>query len=614
MKSIVFKFAGPGSGLNNIKIRSKLLASYLLLIMVTFFISAIAIYSLEKINKNNILQEKIVSIEKLLYESRYNNTHFTFTRDLKYFELQKKSQEAIILKLSELEQQTASGPEKEKFSRIQAKAVDYSSQTKLLMESIVAGKRLAESIKQSQLFALGDEIINRGRTAGFDVGIAEYAAYINLTIKDVRFKAEDLIARTSAVQQNDLAAPLRNMIEESERYRVGLSSSSVELVDKLIAESRDMQSNADLFTQNSIAQNKLISLTDNAAKQFYLAMDDFMQHQAVITNNTLSQARFAMIIATLAGGILATVIALLITKHITTPLNATLNIANRIAEGDLSATIVNDRKDEFGMLLHSISVMNNRLKYIITEVQSGVDNVSKASSEISTRNNDLYSRTELQSAALIQTSATLKQLTEAIKNNASNADIANKKTNEATANAEKGGVIVNKVISTMKNISSSSMKVAEITNVINGIAFQTNILALNAAVEAARAGEQGRGFAVVAGEVRTLAQRSANAAKEIETLINAAVVSIKDGSSLVTSSGEAMEEIVKSIQHIKDIIDEIATVSDEQSRGLTEINQAMSELDVTTQKNASLVEDSAVASVSLAEQAQKLNKLVSVFH
>ncbi|WP_312584683.1 methyl-accepting chemotaxis protein [Atlantibacter sp.] len=614
MKSIVFKFAGPGSGLNNIKIRSKLLASYLLLIMVTFFISAIAIYSLEKINKNNILQEKIVSIEKLLSESRYNNTHFTFTRDLKYFELQKKSQEAIILKLSELEQQTTNGPEKEKFSRIQAKAVDYSSQTKLLMESIVAGKRLAESIKQSQLFALGDEIINRGRTAGFDVGIAEYAAYINLTIKDVRFKAEDLIARTSAVQQNDLAAPLRNMIEESERYRVGLSSSSVELVDKLIAESRDMQSNADLFTQNSIAQNKLISLTDNAAKQFYLAMDDFMRHQAVITNNTLSQARFAMIIATLAGGILATVIALLITKHITTPLNATLNIANRIAEGDLSATIVNDRKDEFGMLLHSISVMNNRLKYIITEVQSGVDNVSKASSEISTRNNDLYSRTELQSAALIQTSATLKQLTEAIKNNASNADIANKKTNEATANAEKGGVIVNKVISTMKNISSSSMKVAEITNVINGIAFQTNILALNAAVEAARAGEQGRGFAVVAGEVRTLAQRSANAAKEIETLINAAVVSIKDGSSLVTSSGEAMEEIVKSIQHIKDIIDEIATVSDEQSRGLTEINQAMSELDVTTQKNASLVEDSAVASVSLAEQAQKLNKLVSVFH
>ncbi|WP_312073537.1 methyl-accepting chemotaxis protein [Atlantibacter sp.] len=614
MKSIVFKFAGPGSGLNNIKIRSKLLASYLLLIMVTFFISAIAIYSLEKINKNNILQEKIVSIEKLLSESRYNNTHFTFTRDLKYFELQKKSQEAIILKLSELEQQTTNGPEKEKFSLIQAKAVDYSSQTKLLMESIVAGKRLAESIKQSQLFALGDEIINRGRTAGFDVGIAEYAAYINLTIKDVRFKAEDLIARTSAVQQNDLAAPLRNMIEESERYRVGLSSSSVELVDKLIAESRDMQSNADLFTQNSIAQNKLISLTDNAAKQFYLAMDDFMQHQAVITNNTLSQARFAMIIATLAGGILATVIALLITKHITTPLSATLNIANRIAEGDLSATIVNDRKDEFGMLLHSISVMNNRLKYIITEVQSGVDNVSKASSEISTRNNDLYSRTELQSAALIQTSATLKQLTEAIKNNASNADIANKKTNEATANAEKGGVIVNKVISTMKNISSSSMKVAEITNVINGIAFQTNILALNAAVEAARAGEQGRGFAVVAGEVRTLAQRSANAAKEIETLINAAVVSIKDGSSLVTSSGEAMEEIVKSIQHIKDIIDEIATVSDEQSRGLTEINQAMSELDVTTQKNASLVEDSAVASVSLAEQAQKLNKLVSVFH
>lgn len=614
MKSIVFKFAGPGSGLNNIKIRSKLLASYLLLIMVTFFISAIAIYSLEKINKNNILQEKIVSIEKLLSESRYNNTHFTFTRDLKYFELQKKSQEAIILKLSELEQQTTNGPEKEKFSLIQAKAVDYSSQTKLLMESIVAGKRLAESIKQSQLFALGDEIINRGRTAGFDVGIAEYAAYINLTIKDVRFKAEDLIARTSAVQQNDLAAPLRNMIEESERYRVGLSSSSVELVDKLIAESRDMQSNADLFTQNSIAQNKLISLTDNAAKQFYLAMDDFMQHQAVITNNTLSQARFAMIIATLAGGILATVIALLITKHITTPLNATLNIANRIAEGDLSATIVNDRKDEFGMLLHSISVMNNRLKYIITEVQSGVDNVSKASSEISTRNNDLYSRTELQSAALIQTSATLKQLTEAIRNNASNADIANKKTNEATANAEKGGVIVNKVISTMKNISSSSMKVAEITNVINGIAFQTNILALNAAVEAARAGEQGRGFAVVAGEVRTLAQRSANAAKEIETLINAAVVSIKDGSSLVTSSGEAMEEIVKSIQHIKDIIDEIATVSDEQSRGLTEINQAMSELDVTTQKNASLVEDSAVASVSLAEQAQKLNKLVSVFH
>ncbi|WP_246875724.1 methyl-accepting chemotaxis protein, partial [Pantoea ananatis] len=226
---------------------------------------------------------------------------------------------------------------------------------------------------------------------------------------------------------------------------------------------------------------------------------------------------------------------------------------------------------------------------------------------------DLSSRTEQQSAAVVETAASMEELTSTVKQNAENAHHASQLATEASHNASRGGEIISDVISTMGGISQSSGKIGEIISVINGIAFQTNILALNAAVEAARAGEQGRGFAVVAGEVRNLAQRSSLAAKEIEALISESLSRVSNGTGLVNRAGVTMEDIVKSVTQVRDIMGEIAAASDEQNRGITQIAQAMTEMDTTTQQNAALVEESSAAASSLEDQAHELEKTVAVF-
>ncbi|CBA33705.1 Methyl-accepting chemotaxis protein II [Cronobacter turicensis z3032] len=302
------------------------------------------------------------------------------------------------------------------------------------------------------------------------------------------------------------------------------------------------------------------------------------------------------------------------TRNITRPLRETLDVANRIAQGDLTVTVSSLRRDEPGLLMQAVGTMNDSLKSIITRVRHGVDNVSRASSEIAAGNIDLSSRTEEQSAAVVQTAASMEELTSTVKETAGNAQQASQLAAQASSNADRGGKVVNEVVETMRNIQASSGKIADIISVINGIAFQTNILALNAAVEAARAGEQGRGFAVVAGEVRTLASRSATAAKEIGALITEANQRVENGAQLVASAGEAMEDIVGSVAQVREIMDEIARACTEQSRGIAQIGQAMSEMDTTTQQNAALVEESSAAASSLEEQARELEQMVAIFN
>jgi len=306
-------------------------------------------------------------------------------------------------------------------------------------------------------------------------------------------------------------------------------------------------------------------------------------------------------------------IGLMLAHKLLKSINEAVTIAQTVASGDLTGRIEVSSSDELGKLLHALKEMNDSLVEIVEEVRIGTDTMSTASTEIANGNMDLSSRTESQASSLEETASSMEELTSTVKQNADNARQANQLAAKASEVAMKGGAVVSDVVATMSSISDSSRKIVDIISVIDGIAFQTNILALNAAVEAARAGEQGRGFAVVAAEVRNLAQRSATAAKEIKTLIGDSVEKVEAGTRLVDQAGSTMTEVVDSIRHVTDIMGEITAASEEQSRGIDQINQAVMDMDDVTQQNAALVEQAAAAAGSMQDQAAKLTQVVSVF-
>ena len=310
---------------------------------------------------------------------------------------------------------------------------------------------------------------------------------------------------------------------------------------------------------------------------------------------------------------LGALLAFLLSRSITRPLEYAVSVAQAVAAGDLGTRIDVSSKDETGQLLQALRNMNGQLLEIVGRVKSGTETIATASAEIAAGNLDLSSRTEQQASSLEETASSMEELTSTVKQNADNARQADSLANQASDVARKGGAVVSQVVGTMTAINDSSRKIVDIISVIDGIAFQTNILALNAAVEAARAGEQGRGFAVVAAEVRSLAQRSAAAAKEIKTLIGDSVEKVESGAKLVDEAGTTMDEIVDSIRRVTDIMGEITAASQEQTAGIEQINQAITEMDNVTQQNAALVEQAAAAAESLQDQAAGLSQVVAVF-
>lgn len=318
-------------------------------------------------------------------------------------------------------------------------------------------------------------------------------------------------------------------------------------------------------------------------------------------------------VAVAAGVILAVVIGMMLIRAIVGPINEAVNVANAVASGDLTSRIDVTSNNETGRLMQALRLMNDNLVDLVGKVRSGTDSIYTASCEIASGNLDLSQRTEEQASSLEETASSMEELTSTVRQNADNARQANQLASGASEVAVRGGAVVGQVVQTMSAINDSSKKIVDIISVIDGIAFQTNILALNAAVEAARAGEQGRGFAVVATEVRTLAQRSAAAAKEIKELIGDSVSKVEDGTRLVDEAGATMNEIVNSVKRVTDIMAEISAASQEQSSGIEQVNQAVTQMDEVTQQNAALVEEAAAAAESMQEQAHALSQAVAVF-
>ncbi|PLY35882.1 methyl-accepting chemotaxis protein [Pectobacterium aquaticum] len=364
------------------------------------------------------------------------------------------------------------------------------------------------------------------------------------------------------------------------------------------------------FNVTRVTQAKYTS----KVSEFIDIQDDKMSSSAREVGDSYKNALMVLATIIIISALAGLIIASLITRSVTQPIQEALGVAENVAKGDLTSEIYTGRKDETGQLLSALNNMNSSLRQIVSQVRDGAETISSAASQIAAGNQDLSARTEEQASSLEETASSMEQLTSTIRNTADNTTQATDLAASASATVKKSGAMMETVTQEMRGIRDSSQRMAEIIGVIDGIAFQTNILALNAAVEAARAGEQGRGFAVVASEVRALAQRSATAAKEIKELIDDSFKKVQDGMGLVEETGVTMNSLVMNVQGVTGLISEIAQASREQSDGINQINLAVGQIDTTTQQNAALVEESAAAALSLQDQANNLARTVSVFN
>ncbi len=453
-----------------------------------------------------------------------------------------------------------------------------------------------------------------------------WAALTTTAITKIQAGAASSDPAVDAMFKDDIAAIIRDVSElqksietmsltEQDKSLMANVAAERKTVLELLAKIRALKVSDPAAVQTEMTQNfnPAVAVYLKALGAFGAEQERAKQAlQAEVAEQRAGTVRYAAVfIAIIVAGLIAGAVWLI--RSIQRPLQEAIEAAGQIAAGNLSTRVPAGRRDEFGLLLGAMDRMVLQLRSVVGEVRQGVESVATASSEIATGNHDLSARTEQTASSLQETASSMEELTATVGHSADTARQANQLANSAAEAATRGGMVVQQVVANMDQITESSRKIADIIGVIDGIAFQTNILALNAAVEAARAGEQGRGFAVVASEVRSLAQRSAEAAKEIKTLIGASVERVESGASLVAQTGSAMSDIVSSVKRVTDLIGEIASAATEQRDGIAQVNVAVTNLDHMTQQNAALVEESAAAAQSLREQAGRLTEVVSVF-
>lgn len=597
----------------NLKVSKKLFFGFSIVLLVTLAILVSGLLGLANIQDKVRKNGHTTDLFNALSEVRLGRTNFQYTLDQKYLDqinAATKRMQGIAVEMDTLSwSQEGKKALDDTVNAVNSYVASLEPFTKALSE-----KKISEQKLNTQGLCDNSELASTlSRNGTLDAQHALVAAQIAFIMSDI----DSQMSLYKQHPTDELMNGIRKRLEtaKSDTGQLLLVASEDQKV-WLQSGRENMQSvAAELVNYKSVWDQQAAlsdTLTGKAVTLTQAIQTLFSMQQKKVTD-TVESVQLQMGIVAVIGIALGVLLAMGITLSVTRPLNETLRVAELIARGDLTSTLTSTRRDEPGLLMQAVSTMNSNLKNIINDVRDGVDSVARSSSEIAAGNMDLSARTEQQSAAVVETAASMEELTSTVALNAENANHARLLADEASQNATEGSTISLQVIETMKSVRDSSHRISEITTVINSIAFQTNILALNAAVEAARAGDQGKGFAVVAAEVRTLAQRSAQSAKEIENLINESVVYVDNGFHLVESAGVAMTRIETSVSQVRDIMNEIAAATDEQSRGISQIAQAMAEMDTTTQQNAALVEESSAAASSLEEQAVQLEKVVSIF-
>ncbi|WP_274608460.1 methyl-accepting chemotaxis protein [Citrobacter sp. FP75] len=597
----------------NLKVSKKLFFGFSIVLLVTLVILVSGLLGLTNIQDKVEKNGHTTDLFNALSQVRLGRTSFQYTLDQKYLDQTNAATQRMQSIVTEMKALSWS-PEGAKALADTANAVNSYVTTLVPFTKALSEKKTSEQKLSTQGLCDNSELASElSRNGTLD-------AQHSLIAAQIAFIMSDIDSQMALYKQHPTEVLLKGIHKRLETAKADtgqlLPISSEEQKVWLQSGLEEMQNVASELENYKNVWNQQATLSDAlAGKAISLtqAIQTLFAMQQKMVTDTVGNVQLQMGIVAAIGIALGILLAIGITTSITRPLNETLRVAEQIAKGDLTSTLTSTRRDEPGLLMQAVSTMNDNLKNIINDVRNGVDSVARSSSEIAAGNMDLSARTEQQSAAVVETAASMEELTSTVALNAENANHARLLADEASQHATAGSEISQQVIDTMKNVRSSSHRISEITTVINSIAFQTNILALNAAVEAARAGDQGKGFAVVAAEVRTLAQRSAQSAKEIENLINESVVHVDTGFNLVENAGDAMSKIETSVAQVRDIMSEIAAATDEQSRGISQIAQAMAEMDTTTQQNAALVEESSAAASSLEEQAVQLEKVVSIF-
>lgn len=596
----------------NIKVGKKLGFGFLLILLLTIIIASVSIKYVEtlrdrfeKITLNNQINEAINQARyyRALYMSNYNPD------DIKK---NAESIDHIVNILAIIETKSWSKDYDDRLQKISQLINEYKEKQKVYLAAVAKKDDVRKSWNISGTTQPLNELEQQIKSENNPELLLQLTR-LNQKLITVRYYVRGLLLSRNSEAEKPLIAALVDAQNSLSQLYQALNKDQQTLIDPVVSTLSHYKTQIQAYLpayQEELNQAKNIADTAQTLSNMVVNM---VNEEIQISGRDIKNAELQIAITALITLILGIIIALFISRQITHPLNQTVTIAEGIATGDLTMPITTTRRDELGMLFGSMAKMKANLHTMIDEIRLGVSQITTAASEIVAGNNDLSARTEAQAAAVEQTAASMEQLTATVKQNADNAHHANKLVVDATQTAKEGGKLVENVVHTMSEIEGSSKRIAEITSVINGIAFQTNILALNAAVEAARAGEQGRGFAVVANEVRNLAQRSAQAAKEIEGLIATSVEQVTHGAKLVNNTGKTMTDIVTAVTHVHDIMSEITVASDEQSRGIAQVNQAIVDMDSTTQQNAALVQESSAAASSLEDQAMMLSNAVSVF-